>query len=773
MILETSYQGVRHRMCKDNSSSQTSNFCRTNLRMFHSYKAQMDPLDGVKQMELEEQLKVHRRELEKKDELIRTLTLLRGTADSPAGIVSDPRLSEGPRGVSFSRDPLPRYMALEETSRPEYAGQLVKYEGSDTEVRDLRGRLETNEAALLRLSAELQRYKENDARQAALLQSLRVRGRPAQESQARESQTKGSICSLQADNQQLTNRVSQLEERLRLHLREREQSEQRAVSAESRLASSVEKLARGLGVDPDEQPDPLDYLTQQGEAAKQVYEMCQERLLWQSKVGSLEEALARQELELKAGRQALMKLASETGKAQKVAVTYSEDMKTVRKEREEALLLKAAVEEEMRLLRERFADSQRALGTACQAQERQRQHASQLDAGLRSSASQTRAAETLHHAFLQQLAALLCDGTTALPSTQEAVSSRVRELSGSLRAHTARVARMEEQMSRLNGQLESQCKLQREAMDRARRAEERLSDREEALTHLEGQLTAEQLLKGGRHFERQRHTRFLGRLAEVMRVERDLWTDDPDTQAEQLISRAGSLAKLELERSVESKDALQKLQQKVTSQREKLASSKRHIQLLSGKLSMLEGEAQASASRGEQHNALAQLQHTADKLQAELDLVKSSNRRQTNALRAKSEEQARTIERLSESLEKAEAIKEKAARKVVTLASELGQAEEGAWESGARARHLHEALSNELRSTKGALEEVARRERQLVNFREFVARELGFNTNSMAVPDEEIYRRLVCVSQPQGRPGGYGGSRSPPSWDTVRGGHSA
>ncbi|XP_032882346.1 coiled-coil domain-containing protein 170-like [Amblyraja radiata] len=276
------------------------------------------------------------------------------------------------------------------------------------------------------------------------------------------------------------------------------------------------------------------------------------------------------------------------------------------------------------------------------------------------------------------------------------------------------------------------------------------------------------------------HTRFLGKLAEVMRVERGLWTDDPDTQAEQLISRAGSLAKLELERPTESKEALQKLQQKLTSQREKLAGSKRHVQLLSGKLSALE-----STGRGEQHAALAQLQHTADKLQGELDLVKSSNRglrekaEAVNALRAKCQEQARTIDRLSESLEKAEAIKEKAARKVVTLASELGRAEDGAWESGARAQHLHQALSNELRSTKGALEEVARRERQLVDFREFVARELGFDTNSMAVPDEEIYRRLGSVSQPRGRPGGYGASRSgpphsyPASWDAARGGHSA
>ncbi|GCB78505.1 hypothetical protein scyTo_0020681, partial [Scyliorhinus torazame] len=111
--------------------------------------------------------------------------------------------------------------------------------------------------------------------------------------------------------------------------------------------------------------------------------------------------------------------------------------------------------------------------------------------------------------------------------------------------------------------------------------------------------------------------------------------------------------------------------------------------------------------------------------------------------------QSRTIEKLSESLEKLEAIKEKAAEKVLTLKAELDQAEHGVWEKDEQTQNTLAALGNELRSTKRALQEVARRERQLVDFREFVTRALGFDTNSMAVPDQRIYHQLKGLVQAQ------------------------
>uniref|UniRef100_UPI00398F1E36 coiled-coil domain-containing protein 170-like n=1 Tax=Pristiophorus japonicus TaxID=55135 RepID=UPI00398F1E36 len=701
--------------------------------------------------ELEDQLQFHRSQLAKKDELIRTLTLLREPADSPSDVTSSPGLSKvtfGPPAMDAAprTDALPHYGLPVDMLRSEYAAMLVKYESSQTQVRDLRERLAAKEAALLLLRGELEQHKEHEARQVSLIQSLKGCMREAQERPGTvgtgKTQANCSIHSLQGHNEELSERIAELEERLRLHLREREQSEQRAAGAERRLTASIQKLARGLGLDSEGQREPLDYLT------NKACELFQEHLLWETKMAALEEALANQELEFRASRQALMKLVSEAGKAEQTAASFNEDMKALRKEKDEALLLKKRVDQENELLCQRLKDSQRALGTACQAQALNEKQVSEMDDSLRTSAYQTRAASVLHQSFLDQLATWLSNGFISVPATEEAIKSKVREICGNERTRIATASELEEQIVKLNEQLERRNELYRETLGRSRRAEERLKDQEEALRHLEGQLAAEDLLKGGRQFERQKHVKFLQQLAERMRVEWEVQAGDWESRSQILLARAQQIAEMDIEGPSEQQELLHSLQRKVTSQRDKLASNRRHIELLAGKLGQLE----ASAPGRQTHSALEQ---TTQRLQEELSETKIANRglrvkcAEITALKSKNKEQSRDVERLGQSLEKLEKIKDKAAQKVLTLKSELDRVQGEAWERSERDRNTLAALGNELRSTKRALEEVARRERQLVDFREFVTSALGFDTNSMAIPDDRIYRQLKGLVQAQ------------------------
>ncbi|XP_078089270.1 coiled-coil domain-containing protein 170-like [Mustelus asterias] len=470
--------------------------------------------------ELEEQLKIFQEELLKKDEVIRTLTRLRGIEDSTSGITGNPGSSK---------------------------------------VTELRDRLTAKEASLLHLR-EPERYKEFDTRQHSLIQSLNHRLRHTQELPGTVARPRSpancSIHHLQDENTELRERISELEERLRLHLREREQSEQMAVSMEKRLTTGIEKLARGLNTDTEGQRDPLDYL------ASKASELFQEHLLWEARIATLEETLANQELEFRAGRQTLMKLVSDAGKAQQTAASYSEDMKTTRKERDEAFLLKKRVEQENALLRERLEDCQRALGTACQAQARNEKQVSDLDDRLRSTTYQTRAANVLHQSLIDQMATLLSNGFVSVPATEEAIKSKVQELSGNYQTQIFRVKDLEGQIAQVNKQLEQQSEIYHQTLGRARKAEEKLNEREETLRHLEGQLAAEDLLKGGRQFERQKHRRFLQQLAEAMKVEQDLLADDWESQSQRLVARARQLTQREAEALSDNQELQHTLQRK-------------------------------------------------------------------------------------------------------------------------------------------------------------------------------------------------------------------
>ncbi|GCC42659.1 hypothetical protein chiPu_0026880, partial [Chiloscyllium punctatum] len=67
-----------------------------------------------------------------------------------------------------------------------------------------------------------------------------------------------------------------------------------------------------------------------------------------------------------------------------------------------------------------------------------------------------------------------------------------------------KVKEMEEQVMNVTKQLEHLNDIYHQVLGRAERAEETLTQREETLRHLEGQLAAEGLLKDARQFERQK-----------------------------------------------------------------------------------------------------------------------------------------------------------------------------------------------------------------------------------------------------------------------------
>ncbi|GCC19725.1 hypothetical protein chiPu_0018489 [Chiloscyllium punctatum] len=242
-----------------------------NLSLFHS--------------QLEEQLKIYHEELEKKDEVIRTLTRLRRIDDSTSSVTKNPGLSK---------------------------------------VAEYRDRQPAKEPSSLQLRGDLARYKDSDVRQTSLIPVLST-GHSQEFPATAASVQNQTNASLQSENQALRERVSELEERLRLHLRERELSEQKVVNLERRLATGIEKLALSLNTEPGGQRDPLEYLT------GKVSELVQEHAQWETRIVTLEETLTNQELEFRASRQTLMKLVSDAGKAQQEAALSSQDVKAMRK----------------------------------------------------------------------------------------------------------------------------------------------------------------------------------------------------------------------------------------------------------------------------------------------------------------------------------------------------------------------------------------------------------------------------------------------------------
>ncbi|XP_034783269.1 coiled-coil domain-containing protein 170-like isoform X2 [Acipenser ruthenus] len=640
--------------------------------------------------ELEEHMKMR---VEKREDLA-SLETRNVTAQDFLRNLDAPRVSFDPLvDVPDSRPQLSHYKLIADTIHSEYAALLMKFDSQQAEVRDLQNRLALKGASMEQMKAELENYKENSARQASLIMSLRDHVKGTETLSATKSQADTSLRALQRENRELKERVTELKDRLRLQLSEREDAEHKATHMERRLTDITAKLASCLKINTKGPDSPLDAVI------LKVSELCEEHFRQQVKIASLMDALASQDQEFKASRETIMKLVSEVSQQKRAAATCTDEMKVLKKERDEALLARAASNREGKLLWERLEESQKALDASRQEQLHTEHEKKQMGDLLHSKLQEAKAAHHLYMTFLSQLAKLLSNDLITVPESEEVVTERIRELC-------------------------SQVK------------------------------------------DRKNHLKFVNELRKKLKVEEDISEDPLHSQYDVLLTRAEELGSLDGESYSDCKNLIHILQKKVTSQKEKLESKKTEMEGLCKKIKTLEGAKETQfllmMEKKQKSETVQKLEKKVEKLQDQLSEAKCSNQTlknklaETKNLQVKTAEQSKTIEVLNKSLEAVEKIKDKAAQKVVSLKTELDHTESEVREEKERAQYMLEAITNELRTVKRALEQVATREKRLIDFRESVTRLLGFNTNTMSIPDHEILSQLKSSVQPYGNQGDPG-----------------
>ncbi|XP_078516440.1 coiled-coil domain-containing protein 170-like isoform X1 [Lissotriton helveticus] len=648
-----------------------------------------------------------------------------------------------------SRDQVTHYRRAAEEAHSEYAALLVKNNSLKTQVEDLQNRMSSKDVSFLEMKSQLETYKENNARQASHIQSLKDRIKELEEIAVSASNVKSHLQPglepFKRGNRELNERVAELESRVRIHLLEREKAEQKAYSLEKKVSESIGKLSPYLKIDPKGHEDPFNILV------TKVSELLKDHFNETSRTASLEEALASQQMELKASRETIVQLVSEIGKEQKAAAGYTAEIKALKRERDEAVRAKKSMERDNNILLEKLKESHMVWDNSQQNLEDKERKMAELDKTLRTSYYEAKAAQNLHQAFLSQLSTLLSNGFITVLSTEVAIKERIQEVCASEQSWKATNEDLQKKVLHLSRQLEQQRELYHETLSKSIKTEEVLQEQKESLKHLKGKMASEDLLKDGFNFERKKLMRFLQQLAEKLKINQDILTENLQSQYEMLLERAGEVSNFDPEYLGGNKVLVYNLQKKVNSLKEKLDFKNTQIEQLEKKVKLLEKAKEpliSPSKEGFQSLSVQKLQNRVEKLQGQLNELKMVNHNlmsqlaEVNQLKNKTTEQNKIIDGLNTSLEKLERIKEKAAKKVVSLKTELDYSELETRGEKARAQHMLEAVTNELQTAKRALEEVARREKQLVDFKDTITRMMGFNINTLAVPEHEIIGQL-------------------------------
>ncbi|NXA39207.1 CC170 protein, partial [Eudromia elegans] len=655
-----------------------------------------------------------------------------------------------PSDVPVTREQLNRYRAAADAAQSEVAALLVKYDYAQSELLELRSKMVSKEASLEELKAEAESYKESNARQASLLLSLQTRAQEMEE-ELRLLATSRKQTELRAqeafkENWELKEELHEQNAELDKCLNECEESKTQALKISRKHEELLVQLSGFLDTDIGEKEEPQEHLI------SKACEICKENMTLKSQVAALQEAIDAHEMESKANRETIMRLVSEMTKEQKKAAGYYQDMEELRKDLDSAKTARQTLETVVSSLQDKLTACQEAWEASQEELHHLKRSSRELEGSLKNSREEASTAQNSLVSFKEQIATLLSSRSAIVKPSEKAILERIQEINCWEDSKETMISQLETQIDKLTEALQNQTTLHQEALERSRKAEKLSETFQDKLKHLEEELLSENMMQDGLKLEKQKYLKFLEQLNKMMKLDNIAVEVGFDMNVDAILARAEQLVKLEGDAVIENKTMAYSLRRKLKIQKEKLESKELHINLLRQKISQLEeekhGRAVLAVERDEANLTVRKLHKVIERLQQQLDLAKETNTdlkaklSETNELKIKTLEQNKTIEELNQSQGKLQRMKEKAEKQLTSVKSELHLKECEANEDKEKAKNMIKALSSEMQVLKTTLAEVAKRERQLADFREVVSRMLGLDIASLALPDYEIITRL-------------------------------
>nr|XP_058145519.1 coiled-coil domain-containing protein 170 isoform X2 [Dasypus novemcinctus] len=645
------------------------------------------------------------------------------------------------------REQLNHYRNVAENARSELAATLVKLECAQSELRDLRAKMLSKEVACQELKADMESYKENNARKSSLLTSLRDRIQELEEESAALSSAKirTEIAAHTAikENQELKEKVVELEEKVQKCLKDNEETRNHASRSCRKQEQFLVQLCDCLHLE-----RKTDTAWDE-EILLKLRELCEENAFRKGQAVALEETINVHEMEAKASRETIRRLASEVTREQKTAASCLEEKAQLSQDLFTAVEAKETLEREVKVLEERLLAGQRVWDAQQQELRHLKTSFSELERSHRASLQEAVVSQSQYSSFREKVAALLPGSLSLIGSPEDTILEKIRELGSQEESRKRMVSQLEAQISQLVEQLGDETGLHQKTLQRAQKAETKSKSLQDQLAHLEGELVSGDVLRDNLNLEKQK---FLDQLSEKMKLDQMAAELGFDMRLDVALARAEQLVRLESSVVIENKSIAYSLQRKLKIQKERLESRELHMSLLRQKIVQLEEEKQARSvlamERDEASLTIRKLQKKVERLQKELSTCRDLNTElkaklaDTNELKIKTLEQTKAIEDLNKSRDKLEKMKEKAEKKLMSVKSELDTTEHEAKEDKERARNMLEVVTREMKTLKKSLEEAEKREKQLADFRDVVSQMLGLNVAALALPDYEIVKCL-------------------------------
>ncbi|KAI2654143.1 Coiled-coil domain-containing protein 170 [Labeo rohita] len=635
---------------------------------------------------------------------------------------------------------LTHYKQATETAREELAVLQAKYKNLQSQLLESQSKVASQEETLKNLKDAVDRHKEKEARQESLISSLRERNYNTEQEMLSITSSKSfmdmRIQTLTKENEEIKGKIMELDIKSKQYLAECNKAKQEAAEAQRRSDEFISALANKVSVNVTGKADPMDYIAS-------VVDACfKERDRLKNCICALEESVKLYEVECKASRETVKRLATDVEREQSLTASRANELNSSRQELDIISLKKLSLERENQSLKTSLQESELALASAQQLCRHYENLSQDLQNKLHSCQNEAQASHSHHEAFVKNVEALLDDQSLPVQHTESDILKAITALCSSEKSTRKSQIEMEGRLA----EVEEQLSRHKEHQSSSERREHELLDR---IKSLEDELLTAGVWKDGMNQDKQHYLRFVEQLSEKLKVDHVAADLGFDMRLEAILTRAEQLSRQEGTTLLDTKTQIYSLQRKLKEHKQRSESKDLHLELLRKKVVQLEEEKRSRSALAVEKDdaalACKKLQKRVDRLQAELSTLRFSNTElkaqlsHTNELKIKVMEQNQTIEEQSKNLGKLEKNKEKTEKKLTVIKSELKNQEIKARDEIQQAQRLLDTQSS-------AIADLTHTEKQLLDFYTVVSQMLGVDCTG-CVPNYEVLRRLEVLLQ--------------------------
>ncbi|CAH2076435.1 unnamed protein product, partial [Iphiclides podalirius] len=637
------------------------------------------------------------------------------------------------------------------TLRSDLAGLQYKRDKLLSENSDLKNQMLSRDQRILEQQVEIDHLREQNARQNAIISSLKKKIQDLEELQrnlqASQNRNELSLQTLQRDNRYCEEKIKDYEKKIRSLEIECHNEEEQKENARGQFHDLVRRLSAALDsdfCDTTHTYSPESLIIKAAELVQEITRL-------KNKCINTTENLSTIEQDLRSCRDSLERANADKDILQRQLSTHVLDIERLKQEKESLIVQNRVIERELHEAREKLSHCTKNLNVVTDNVNQNESMIIQLKEDLRHRDEKHQRLQTEFRNTMESIAILLSLPTRFVEAHESTIKDRIREILGENKDKTVQIETLRDKLGMESQQLNRTSHMNEQANTRVRILEDERNMLEGKVHKLESEITSLELSRDNLHKDKANFVAFLERLSRTLNMDELTQDVGIELHTESIIHRAEQLARLESDKIVDKTAVVYQLQRRIRILREQLQRKDLHLDLLRRKLSVQDESCRVravlQAERDEAVIRSKKLARQCDKLGVQLSDARAQLRDLNAQLADAAEykisslERARKIEELQKKLEEAELLRTRYSRKVNVLKEQIRNTGENFEQERNSSEHQIIMLRDDLARTKEALADCQRREAQLQSFRNSIAKLLGILVPS-SVSDFEMVSRL-------------------------------